>query len=753
MENKKRSFSILRLPLCFWLFAAFWIVEQQNVCSSKVPEVPTGTPELQVSNGVPPDSLRKLHSQVIAQKEAINAEFATRLVSKKRFHLIAVLVLILGLVKAISIRRQRKADEIVEPIQVPEDVSKEMRDELPQMPMGRERRTRREYRKPRQPSRLPFTPQRQPAVQPGGVEEAVQQPASPPPARQMPEVPEEEREIYQLRYRLVDMRSILNISHSLIDELPGVDGILPTITTNVETAEHAVAAYDNAMMRNDPQIASIRNETVNLMRVMLDGAREALLQIATMARQHGEVVRSNISQYCYFADTSGLRKSLDDSWETTSVKMCVASLTNLESIAADLQRETEEQFMVLHSVAFDEGYEAEDFVRLYGALAAMNFRKVSLETLSALDQALLGGILQMHKDWMTAKLLRERIPLEVDTYLVEGIETVLSQHRLGTRVLTPSEVLAIKKLLEKQNQDIDVMKSAQDIEAVTAAYERAKTVNQQLTYTLHTQKEKQRRFLEQNPLNKEENASLSDIIANIVQPGVKDSEEFLHSAQNAYAEAGGKIEDVAYSPFSGKGFLQKVATKVGTKVMAAAGVEQEDAGRDTSTASATNSIFTQAVVKIEAVAKNACDMARDSLQTMKKTKKYKLDKDGFGSSALDLKTQLRVDVVKNRTSVDLVRMRCRYVDRLTKEVLGLERLLQSVFLYPYRPSSSEWVQVGRFKEKFDREKALAQQTDNFDMLPKHFDNMLQLSFEIWNTLERERLDQLMQAVSQPSGSS
>ncbi|CDI87165.1 hypothetical protein, conserved [Eimeria praecox] len=882
---------------CFWLFVTFLLVQQQNVYSSEAPEeVPENsveqTPALKVSNINQMDSIGRLHAELAAQQEIADSQLALRLVSKKRFHAIALLILFLILIKAVAARKARErrkkeetgpkmsAEELLKKVELERAESEEALpeagvspgeesptdmpspkprskltvepspekpeegqpaatgepEEPPDRPITRARTTRREYTKrqkgpletpatrqgkpsaetqgggdparqpaaapPAQPTTQPATqpsvqpmmqpthqptvqptiqpatqPITQPVVQPGAHPQSTfPQPPHPPaagpaapgapgteypsppspaigPSRGAPAddavmIPEEDEELQELRARRSVISNLVDVATRLADELPDADAktIASNLKVNVETAENAERQYDVAKSRGDPDISIIRNDTVSIMKASLEVARDALLNMATIAKIHGEKVQAYCSESLYFTHVDRLRKPLADSLETKSVSLCIATLSSLGMASITLQHENEDALRLLKSATFIDECEADDFIQVYGAVAALNFRRRALERLATLDNALKRELLEMHRSWLVGKLGMESVQMEMDANLVQTFHAVLSVSRpvsagMSGSGITDAETHSVQDLFKQQYQEVAAMNSALSFEGITAAYERAKLYNQKLSYLLQLLKGKLNTIVEQQPLNKEEAAVTGSRMAQIGGLAVTNSEELYRIAQSLYAEVGGKPEEVGVG--GGKGLFQKLATKV----LASTSEQGEDApSSDSGTAAYVKKYFSEAGRQIESAAKDLWVKAQEMLEAAKKTRKFKLDREGFGSTSLDKKTNLRIEAAKRSAEAAALQLEFRYLVKMAKEIETAESISSSVFIFPFPQESSAWIEVGRLKERMDGEKAMVKDARGRDVIPECLDTIHQTSMKMWSVLESVRLKQLNDAV-------
>ncbi|CDJ33547.1 uncharacterized protein EMH_0083600 [Eimeria mitis] len=296
----------------------------------------------------------------------------------------------------------------------------------------------------------------------------------------------------------------------------------------------------------------------------------------------------------------------------------------------------------------------------------MNFRKETLKRLSAVGSALEKYILQAQKSLLTGKLQLGLVPVEMDANLAQELHAVLFKTRPASAGQTASgvteeELHAVNNLLRQQYQDLQVMASAKDVHAVAAVYERAQLINEKLKHILQMQKEKLSSALKRQKLSKEEANAVAEAMAKIAESVVNDSEDFWRSAHDLYAQIGGKPEDVL-SVASGKALLQTLSTKKKSSTL------EKVQGASTPqnvAADAVKKYFAEPWSMIEGLARYHCSRAQEIVEAAKKGKKYKLDGEGFGSSALDKKMKLRVIAVARKADTALPLLRFQYCIYLT----------------------------------------------------------------------------------------
>ncbi|CDJ33039.1 uncharacterized protein EMH_0079610 [Eimeria mitis] len=311
---------------------------------------------------------------------------------------------------------------------------------------------------------------------------------------------------------------------------------------------------------------------------------------------------------------------------STAFELSLLTLARVGNASTTLKHENEDQLRILQSLEFVDECGADDFVKVYAAVAAMNYRMKTLERLSVLDGALMTYILQAHKAWLMGKLQFVRIPLEMDANLVQELHASLSKVRLVSAGQTPSgitneEMQAVKDLFQQQYQDVQGMDDAKDVEAVKAASEHANQVNQRLKYMLQTHMKKFHSALKRQTLSKEEANAAAEAIAQIAESVVGDTEEFWRSAHELYVQIGGKPEDVLNFA-SGKALLQKLSTKIksSTGEQVEGAVTAENVAAD-----AVKKRFLEQWRAVEASARDHWLRAQETVEDARKVKKYKLD--------------------------------------------------------------------------------------------------------------------------------
>ena len=621
---------------------------------------------------------------------------------------------------------------------------------------------------PAPPSTQPTSPEvpapPPPASTPVAPEVGHLQPSAPAPQGPVsvptPEIPGHgavvaggEEELHDLTARLGVISNMMNAANMMVVELPMQEAaeIFQALKANVEGAERTERAYEAAKSQGHPNIAAVRLEAIGSMKSYLGGARDALLRLAAMAKAHGEALYGHCSQRLCFTPVDPLRKPLEEALDSLSVSMAVATLAAVGNTSMNLQEQTEDHYRRLMGAQFIDECEANDFIQAYGAVAALNSRRRTLEGLATLDSELINDILDMQKLRLTWRIQADRIPLEVDANLVYGLHSLLSETRPSSAEqpasgIAEADIQSIKDIFAQQSADVSAMASATDVEGVTAAYERAKLSNHKIKFALAPVKEKLYLTLQDKPLNKREASAASEKMAKIAETAVKDSEDFWSAAQSTFADTGGKPGEVGPNFSSGKAFLQKLATKI----KSGSGEQVEaDAHIDSAMITAARRYFTEPWRQIEGTAKELWVRAQELLGSAKKTKKYKLDKVGLGSSALDKKTALRAEAVAKRADVLMLRKRCQILLRIAKEIEGLERTIGLVFMFPFREAESEWTEVGRLKRRFDTELITVKDTTNQAEIPECFETLLQSTLSMCDMLESDRLAQLQDAVRKP----
>ncbi|CDJ29026.1 uncharacterized protein EMH_0046260 [Eimeria mitis] len=611
---------------------------------------------------------------------------------------------------------------------------------------------------PMQPT-LPQLPE-QPAPAPvpgvpelGYVEPSGPQEVAPVAPHEVPEpVPvmdiQDDEKLRDLRARRNVISSLVGVATRLTEELMAREtpGIVSTLKQNAETAENAEWEYDLAKCGGDPNLPYIRSATISLMEACLEGARDALLQLVNLAKIHGEQVHAYCSE-TFSSDYESIRSALGEMADWKEFKLCLSTLSSVVNTSVALKHENEAQLRILQSIEFADECSGYDFVKAYAAVAAMNFRKETLQRLSAVGSALEKYILQAQKSWLTGVLQLERVPLDMDVKLAQELHALLSKFRPAyagqtASGITDGELQTVQDLLQQQYQDMQGMASANDVHAVVAAYERARIFNQRLKPILQMQKEKLNLALKRKPLSKEEANAAAEAMAKIAETVVNDSEDSWRSAHDLYAQIGGKPEDVL-SFASGKALLQTLTTKIKSSTLEkvqGASIPQNVA------ADAVKKYFAEPWSMIEALAKDHCSRAQETVEAAKKGKKYKLDGEGFGSSALDKKTKLRVMAVATKAETALPLLRFQYCHELSKEIEVYDGIFSSVSMYLPDPASTAWAEVRQLKERFDSEKAMARDSKAIENIAEFANTMLQTSLSARRIVENAHSAQLTAAV-------
>ncbi|CDJ31020.1 uncharacterized protein EMH_0063320 [Eimeria mitis] len=557
----------------------------------------------------------------------------------------------------------------------------------------------------------------------------------------------EDKELQELRARRNVISNLVNVATMLVNELPGIEArsILDVLNENVDTAEEAERQYNVAKGCMDPNLPLIRSETVSKMEASIGGARDALVELG------GKCFYLQVHAYCsekiIFSDAERLQIALADMMASAGFEMSLLTLARVGNASITLKHENEDQLRILQSLEFVDECGADDFVKVYAAVAAMNYRTKTLERLSALDSALMAYILQAHKDWLMGKLQLIRIPLEMDANLIQEVHVLLSKVRLAPAGQTPSGITnedmeAVKGLFQQQYQDVQGMDGAKDVEAVKAAYQRANQVNQRLKYILQMQKEKFHSALKRQSLSKEEANAAAEAIAQIAESVVGDTEEFWRSAHERYVQIGGKPEDVLNFA-GGKALLQKLSTKIrpSTGEQLEGAVTAENVAAD-----AVKRLFLEQWRKVEALARDHWLRAQETVEAARKVKKYKLDSERFGSSGLDKRTKLRTTAVAKKAETGLPLLRFQCLHELSEEIETYERTLSYALMYPFDPSSGAWNEIRELKSRFDSDKAMLKDSKTIAEIPELVERMLQTSLRAWTLTENERLARLAQQI-------
>ncbi|CDJ32731.1 uncharacterized protein EMH_0013500 [Eimeria mitis] len=605
---------------------------------------------------------------------------------------------------------------------------------------------------PMQPT-LPQLPQQPaPAPAPSVPELGYVEPSVPPEVALVAphEVPEpvpvmdiqDDEKLRDLRARRNIINSLADVATRLTDELMAREtpGIVSTLKQNVETAEKAERQYDLAKCRGDPNLPYIRSDTISVMEACIEGARDGLLQLVNLAKTHGEQVHAYCSQKAFSSDYESMRRALGDMADWKEFKLCLSTLSSVVNTSIALQHENEAQLRILKSIEFLDECSGGDFVKAYAAVAAMNFRMETLQRLSALGSALEKYILQAQKSLLTGKLQRGLVQVEMDANLAQELHVLLSKIRAApagqtASGITEEELNAVKSLLRQQYQYLQGIASAKDVHAVAALYGRAQLINEKLKYILQMQKEKLNSALKRQKLSKEDASAVAEAMAKIAETVVDDSEEFWRSAHDLYAQIGGKPEDVLGGA-SGKALLQTLTTKIKSSTL------EKVQGASTPqnvAADAVKKYFAEPWSMIEALARDHWLRAQETLEAAKKGKKYKLDNEGFGSSALDKKTKLRAIAVAKKAETALPLLIFQYCHELSKEIEVYDGIFSSVFMYLPDPVSTAWTAVRQLKDRLDSEKAMARDSKATENIAEFANAMLQTSLSASRIVENEHL--------------
>ncbi|CDJ60078.1 hypothetical protein, conserved [Eimeria maxima] len=480
----------------------------------------------------------------------------------------------------------------------------------------------------------------------------------------------------------------------------------------------------------------------------LQGARNAVQHLATLAKTHGEAVEAYCSEQLHFTHTSELRSHLSTSIEANSIKLALGTLQSVENTAWTLQPENQEHVQFLKSAELVDTSNLRRLTQIYGHVAALNFKKNILERLAALDRAINADILEMHKAWLVSKLQADRIPLEADANLVIGINTLLSETRPSygwqpASGISNEEIQGVAVLFSQQFKEVHAMRSPQDVEGVTAAYERANSYNQKLQYMLPVLKERLHAVLQSQPLSKEEAATASKKMEGIAGTGLEQGEELFKFCQTVYADIGGKPEEVALDVGVGKALLNILGSKTKSSIDDQVKAVQCPEG---DIVCYVRKYFATPARDLEYVTKEYLVRSHVILESTKKPKKYKLDKDVFGSSALDKKTDIRVEMATNKRLVALLGLRFRYYSRLAAEIEEYEKIVTNAFSLPFRRATSPW---NHLQEQFDTAKANISNSASHEGIPQNFGKMLQISLRIQTWVLDDRLRLFNEPVDYP----
>ncbi|CDJ34463.1 uncharacterized protein EMH_0020380 [Eimeria mitis] len=767
MKSKKQFSYIPGLRGCFWrfwLFVALWLVQQQNVYSSgasrkKAAEEDT---ELEAAGELAGDTMAKLHAELAAQQEITDTRLGSVLLTKNRRHVVAFIVLFLILIRAIVLRRRRESkkkveEEVIPPREEPqpkEEEGKEEAEEEEEKPVIEE-----------EPS------QEQVVLQPGGPAKEIPLPQMPtqipvprprrkpkaevPPEKQ-PEEPGADGEPEESVKRPVT-RARKTRKEFVRKEMPP-----PEAPTQVQPGiEEQVEEEEPVQQPTQPQPDEpppIQPTLPQLPEQPVAGPAPGVPEVAYMEPsvpptvvtvppdEVGEPAPVTVIHEDEELPELRARRSLK-SLDAVPIKLSVATLSSVENTAVTVKQENDTQLSILRSAQFIDECEADEFVDIYAAVAALNFRMKTLQRLAELDAALNRDILEMQKRWMKGMLQLGRIPLEVDANLVQELNVLFSQSRQAppgqsASGITAADMQIIRGMFIRQHEDVQAMEKATSFDTVATMYERARMFNQKLEGILDVQKNKLRAALERQPLTKEEATAAAEAMAKIADTAVDEGEECWRYLQTVNSEISGKYEE-GPGGFGGKALLQKLTTK-----KKAGTAEQAESAFcfDSAMASDVKKHFPEQWRDIEAFSKDQWMKVKDMLEKAKKGAKYKLDKEGFGSSALDKKTNLRVETARKKAEAGGPSMLMRYYSRLVKEFEAYESVVNAALIYPFRRGSQQWSELGELKSRFDSEKALARGSRDFDAIPEYTATMLQTCLKIWSLVEAEREIQLKGAM-------
>ncbi|CDJ29446.1 uncharacterized protein EMH_0003940 [Eimeria mitis] len=601
-----------------------------------------------------------------------------------------------------------------------------------------------------------------PVLAPGVPEIAYVEPSVPPAVVTVPphEIPElapipwflEDGEMQRLRARRSLFSSLVDVATRMVDELPGNEAqrIVKALKKKLQTAEKAEREYDISEGRRDPNLPSIRKTAIDVISSSIEGSRDGLLQLVNMAKAHGEQVFMHCSERLFFTNVERFRKPLEKCWDSEPVKASIGTLGFLANTSITLKQENEDQLRILRSAQFVDEYKPHAFVDIYAAIAAMNFKKRTLDRLAALDKALKEDILVFQKVWMKGMLQLDRIPLEVDANFIQELNLLLSRSRRAPVGQSPSgitniDMQSIREMFAQQHEDVQALETAQDYEGVSAAYERAKLFNEKLKYLLDVQKNKLHATLERQPLTKEEANAAAEAMTRFAETALDEGEDCWRYLQIVNSEISGKYEE-GPGVSTGKALLQMLTTK---KKAGTAESGEAVINPDSAVATGVKQYFSELWRHIDTTARDHWIRAQDMLEKVKKGAKYKLDKEGFGSTALDAKTNLRVEIARTRTEGAIPSTLLRYFSRLVKELESYDDTVKAVFVFPLQQEAPEWRQIGILKEKFDFEKALARDSQSSAAVPGHADTILQTCLQIRTLFESARSAQLKQAMEKP----
>ncbi|CDJ31037.1 uncharacterized protein EMH_0063510 [Eimeria mitis] len=552
-----------------------------------------------------------------------------------------------------------------------------------------------------------------------------------------------------LRARRSLVSSLVEVATRMADELPGdqAQNIVKELKNKLQTVERAEREYETAKGRRDPKLPVIRNEVIEVINSSFEGSRIDLLQLVNMAKAYGEQMHARCSGRHFSTNVERFREELEKCRDITPVKVSIETLSLLGNVSVTLKQENDDQLRILRSAQFVNEYEPQTFVDIYSAIAAMKFRMETVERLAALDKALKEDILGFQKIWMRGMLQVNRIPLEVDAALVRKLHMLLLKSRRTPGGNPPSgipdaDIQSVQDVFAQQDAFVQALETAQDYNAVAVAYEGAKAFNEKLKYLLELQKNKLHATLERQPLTKEEANAANEAMATIAEIAIDDGEQCWRYLQTVNSEISGKYEE-GPGVSTGKALRQMLTTK---KKAGTAESGEAIINPDSAVATGVKHYFSERWHHIDNTAREHWTKAQDMLEKVRKGAKYKLDKDGFGSTALDAKTNLRVEIARTKTEGSSPFKLLRYFNRLVKEFESYDEMLKTVFVYQHRQGSQEWRQIRTLKEKFDSEKARARDSETSGVVPGHADTILRTCLKIWTLFESERSAQLKQAM-------
>ncbi|CDJ30966.1 uncharacterized protein EMH_0062830 [Eimeria mitis] len=726
MKSKKQTFKLPGLCRCFWflwLFVAFWILEQQNVYSSQASgkKAAEEDAELETTRGVPDDTMARLHAELAAQQEVTNPQLASLHLTETRCHVIAFTVLFLILIREVVLLRERerkkKAEEEVKPPQ-----------EEPQLEgeEGKEAEEAEEEGKPVQ--------EEEPSP-----ELVVSQPEEPAEEVPLPQMP-----IAQVPVPMPRRKPKAEVPHekqTKQPEEPGGDAVpdegfvqrpiaraRKTRKEFVRRAGPAPAAPSQVQPGIEEEVAHGQGPPTGARGQLQPGIEQEAKEVKAVQQPAQPLpveptpMQPTLPQLPEQPAPAPVRGVPELGYVVPSVPPAVAPVAPHEVPepvpVMDVQddeklRDLRARRNVISSLLVN--------------LAKIHGEKVhaycSEKAFSSDYESMRRGLAEM-ADWKEFKLCL----LTLSSVTASGI--------------TEEELHAVNNMLRQQYQDLQGMASAKDVHAVAAVYERAQLVNQRLKPTLQMQKEKLNSALKRQPLSKEEANAAAEAMAKIAETVVDDSEDFWRSAHDLYAQIGGKPDDML-SSVSGKVLLQTLTTKIKSSTL------EKVQGASTPqnvAADAVKKYFAEPWSMIEALARDNWLRAQETLEAAKKGKKYKLDNEGFGSSALDKKTKLRATAVAKKADAALPLLIFQYCHELSKEIEEIEvydDIFSSVFMDLPDPASTAWTAVRQLKDRLDSEKAMAKDSKAIE----NFANaMLQTSLSASRIVENEQLAQLTAAV-------